>query len=73
MSLPAIPVCDQSDQIDPPTHIVLHHPTDRTASVFHFDTVQQARMFQQDGRLSGYRVACVFFFDIHEAEMENVS
>lgn len=73
MSLPAIPVCDQSDQIDATTHIVLHHPTDWAASVFRFDTVQQARMFQQDGRLSGYRVACVCFFDTHPAEMENVS
>ena len=73
MSLPATSVCDQPDQIDSPTHIVLHHPTDRTASVFHFDTVQQAQTFQQYWHLSDYRVAYVCFFGTHPAEMENVS
>lgn len=73
MSLPEIPVWDQSEQIDPPTHIILHHPTDRTTSVFHFDTVQHAQTFRQHWHLSGYRVACVCFFDTHPAEMENVS
>lgn len=63
MSLPAIPVCDQFDQIDPPTHIVLHHPTDRTASVFHFDTVQQAQAFQQHWHLSSHRIAYVWIFN----------
>lgn len=68
-----ISACDRSTQTSHTSHVILHCPTDRTASVFHFDTVQQARMFQQDVHLSGYRVACVFFFDTHPAEMENVS
>ena len=68
-----ISACDRSAQTGHTTHIILHHPTDRTASVFHFDTVQQAQAFQQNWHLYSYCIACVWFFGTHPAEMENES